>query len=182
MIFEEKEITLKDGRCAVLRSPCGNDAEGVLNLMREASGETEFLVKYPEEWTMSVSDEAKWLENSRSSPYGQNIICIIDEKIVGNCGITFGRGIKQGHIASLGIVIFREYWGLGIGSALIGAVIRSAEERGCEMIELSYIEGNDRGRRLYEKFGFTVVAEIPERYRLRDGTYRSEFVMQKHLK
>ena len=31
MIFEEKKITLKDGRTAILKSPCVEDAEKMLN-------------------------------------------------------------------------------------------------------------------------------------------------------
>ena len=45
MIFEEKTIILKDGRTAILKSPCVEDAEKLLNYIkkscnadREASG------------------------------------------------------------------------------------------------------------------------------------------------
>ena len=49
------------------------------------------------------------------------------------------------------------------------------------LVELEYMEGNERGRRLYEKFGFRIVAEKPNAYRLRDGSMRSEIHMQKYL-
>ncbi len=48
-------------------------------------------------------------------------------------------------------------------------------------MELEFIEGNDRARYLYEKCGFHVVCEKPNAYKLKDGTYRSEFYMQKYL-
>ena len=35
---------------------------------------------------------------------------------------------------------------------------------------------------VYEKFGFRVVAEKPNAFKLKDGTYRSEFYMQKYLR
>jgi len=50
MIFEEKKITLKDGRTAILKSPRVEDAEQLLNYIRKSCGETDFLTRYPEEW------------------------------------------------------------------------------------------------------------------------------------
>ena len=48
--------------------------------------------------------------------------------------------------------------------------------------ELEFIKGNDRARHLYEKFGFRVVSEKPNAFKLKDGTYRNEFYMQKYLR
>ena len=61
-------------------------------------------------------------------------------------------------------------------------LIAAAEERGAEIIELEFVEGNDRAKRLYEKFGFKVVCEKPNAFKLKDGRYRSEFHMQKYLR
>ena len=49
MVYEDTEILLKDGRKALLRSPCEDDAEEMLRFIKKASGETDFLLKYPEE-------------------------------------------------------------------------------------------------------------------------------------
>jgi ribosomal protein S18 acetylase RimI-like enzyme len=57
----------------------------------------------------------------------------------------------------------------------------AAQEKGVILVELEYMEGNERGRRLYEKFGFKIVAEKPNTYRLRDGSMRGEIHMQKYL-
>lgn len=43
MIFEDKPITLKDGRTAILKSPCVEDAEKLLNYIKTSCGETEYL-------------------------------------------------------------------------------------------------------------------------------------------
>ena len=45
MVFQETEFKLKDGRNAVLRSPCENDAMAMLNFIIRASGETEEMRK-----------------------------------------------------------------------------------------------------------------------------------------
>lgn len=50
-----------------------------------------------------------------------------------------------------------------------------------EHLSLSYIEGNDRARGLYEKVGFLEVARIPDVYRLKDGSMRQDIWMMKKL-
>ena len=45
MLFPEKEILLKDGRTALLRTPREEDAEELLEYLRAVSGETEFLTE-----------------------------------------------------------------------------------------------------------------------------------------
>lgn len=43
MIFDEKIIILKNGQNAILKTPCIEDAEMLLNSIKTSSGETEFL-------------------------------------------------------------------------------------------------------------------------------------------
>lgn len=54
-------------------------------------------------------------------------------------------------------------------------------EQGLTQLELEFIEGNERGRHLYEKMGFAVVAEKPNAIRLKDGTTLKEFFIIKEL-
>ncbi len=61
-------------------------------------------------------------------------------------------------------------------------MIDAAKAHGTEIMELEYLEDNERGRRLYEKFGFKTVSERPNATKLRNGTYLSECYVQKHLK
>ena len=45
MIFEEKTIILKDGRTAILKSPCVEDAEKLMNYIKKSCSETDFLAR-----------------------------------------------------------------------------------------------------------------------------------------
>ena len=49
MIIQEIAFTLKDGRPALLRSPRDEDVQGVLDYLYVSAGETEFILRYPEE-------------------------------------------------------------------------------------------------------------------------------------
>lgn len=184
MIFEPKEITLKNGLTAVLKTPEAGDGEKMLNCIKTCCGETEFLVRYPEEWEgMTVEKEEKWIQNCRDSENTLTIACYIDGEVVGNCEINFRGSIKTSHRAVIGISILKKYWGIGIGSHMFRHLIAAAEAHpGTEIVELEFMQGNDRGRALYEKFGFRIVGERPNAYKLKDGSMRSEFLMQKKLK
>ena len=182
MIFQPKEITLKNGKTAILKTPEISDAAKMLAYITKACGETEFLIRYPEEWEgVTVETEEKWVENCRESKNTLAISCFIDGEIAGNCEITFRGGIKTSHRAIIGIAILQKYWNLGIGTAMFREMIALARAWGAEQLELEYIEGNERGVRLYDKMGFRTVAERPRAIRLKDGTYLSEFIMIKDL-
>lgn len=181
MIFDDKNIKLKDGRDAVLRSPMVEDAEKMLDYIKQSCGETDFLARYPEEWNITVEQEKAWINGLRSSPDILAITCYIDGEIAGNCEISFKVGMKVSHRATVAIAVLKNYWNLGIGSAMFDELVAAAKKRGTEIMELDFIEGNDRARHLYEKFGFCVVAEKPNAIKLKDGTYLCEFYMQKCL-
>ncbi|MBQ8497767.1 MAG: GNAT family N-acetyltransferase [Clostridia bacterium] len=183
MIFNEKTITLKNGTIAVLKSPSIGDGEKMLNYIKTACGETDFLLRYPEEWEgFSIENEEKWIKNIRNSNNNLAITCYIDGEVAGNGEISFRMGKKAGHRASLAIAILKKYWGLGIGSAIFEELLAAADARErIEIVELEFIEGNDRAQALYEKFGFSIVCERPNALKLKDGRTVKEIFMQKIL-
>lgn len=181
MIFEEKSIILKNGKTAILKSPCVEDAEKMLNYIKTACGETEFLLRYPEEWEVSIEKEEAWVKRLLAAPDTLAITCYVDGEVAGNCEITFRGGMKTSHRATIAIAILRDFWDLGIGHAMFEELIVAAKDRGTEIMELEFIEGNNRAKHLYEKCGFRVVCEKPNAFKLKDGTYRKEFYMQKYL-
>ena len=181
MIYPTKQITLKNGSTAILRAPEMRDAPALIDLLRIVNAETHFLSSYPEEITLSHEDEERWIEGHRESPLVYDILCEIDGEIVGSCNLLRKKQIKMHHRATVGITVKQKYWNLGIGTAMFREMIELARAWGIEQIELEYIEGNERGIRLYEKMGFRTVAEKPRAIRLRDGTYLSEFIMIRDL-
>lgn len=88
MIFEEKTIILKDGRTAILKSPCVEDAEKLLNYIKKSCSETDFLARYPEEWTTTIGQEEAWVNRLRSAPDTLGITCYVDGEDAGNCEIS----------------------------------------------------------------------------------------------
>ena len=81
MIFKDTEFILKDGRKAILRSPCEGDAEEMLRFITQASGETDFLLRYPEEFDgFPVEKEKAFIRGNCDNPNGMMILCLVPDR------------------------------------------------------------------------------------------------------
>ena len=183
MVFKETRFELKDGREALLRSPCEDDAEEMLHFITKASGETDYLMKYPEEFAnCTLEQEKAFIREDYLSQNGLMIACFVGDRIAGNCQISFRTGIKDRHRASVAIALLQEYWNLGIGTRMFEEMIQIAKKRdGVRQIELDFIEGNSRARGLYEKMGFRITGVKPDAIRMKDGTFVNQYMMLKRL-
>jgi len=68
---------------------------------------------------------------------------------------------KVKHRAEFGISIEKEYYGLGIGTALTKACIECAKTAGYRQLELEVVAENTNAIALYRKFGFTETGRNP---------------------
>lgn len=184
MMIDDVWFQLKDGRKALLRSPKEEDVESTLEYLYVSAGETEFILRYPEECGKYTPEGEKQLfEQKNASPDEAMIMCIVDGKVVGNCGISFFKGLKTRHRASVAIALISEFWNQGIGTRMFQEMIRLAEDReGVMQMELDFVEGNSRARHLYEKMGFRITAIRPNAIRLKDGTLLNEYTMIREIK
>ena len=183
MIFKETTFRLKDDRTALLRSPCEEDAEEMLQYIIKASGETDFLMRFPEEYAnFTLEQEKIFLHEAYNDPNRVMIACLVNGKIAGNCQISFRTGWKDRHRASVAIALLQEFWNIGIGTKMFEEMFRIARERdGVCQIELDFIEGNRRARALYEKMGFRITGVKPDAIRMKDGSFVNEYMMVKKL-
>ena len=184
MVIDDVKFLLKDGREAVLRSPREEDVESTLEYLRTSAGETEFILRYPEECGKYTAEgEKKLFEQKNASPNEAMLMCVVDGRVIGNCEISFYRGMKTKHRATVAIALISEFWNQGIGTKMFEEMIRLAEERE-EVIqmELEFVEGNSRARHLYEKMGFRIAGVHPNAIRLKDGTLLNNYLMIREMK
>lgn len=183
MIVEKKEIILKDGRKAVLRSARDEDIPGMLEYLYISAGETDFILRYPEECGKYTAEGEKELfDRVNASDNEAMIVCLVDGKVAGNCQIVWKTGIKTRHRAQVAIALLKEFWNLGIGTAMFTEMIDIARSNpDIIQMELEFIEGNTRARALYEKMGFRITGVKPNAIRLKDGTLLNEYQMVRKM-
>ncbi len=182
MIVEERRFTLKDGHECLLRSPRPDEAAEFIKYLAETSGETDFMVRYPDEVETNIEYEreklAKLCEDERSFM----IAAYVDGKLAGNCGASamgFQRKIR--HRATFGISIYKWAWGLGLGTLLVGELLAQAKRNGFEQVELDVVSVNERARALYKKMGFVEYGVRRHCFKLDNGRYYDLVMMMKTL-
>ena len=76
MLVSDIRFDLKDGRKAVLRSPKDEDIEGMLEYLYVSAGETEFILRYPEECSKYTPEGEKALfERVNASDNEAMLVC-----------------------------------------------------------------------------------------------------------
>lgn len=182
MIYKEKTITLKNGQTCLLRSPTAKDAEDMLLYLRQTSGETDFMARYADEFSMTVEEECQILSDICADPARIMIAAFIDGRLVANAGFSqCAHYERAAHRLEFGMSIIAAFWGLGIGSALLTELIGAAKTAGFEQLELEVVAENTRAIALYEKFGFVRFGTRPDTFKYRDGRHSACHLMLKKL-
>ncbi len=167
----------------IIRQPKVNDAKDFVYLINRVNQETQYLLQEPDEIKLTSLKEKKLIRGVLADKRQKWFVAECDGKVVGQisvCGIP-GR-TRLAHRADIGISVLKDYWHMGIGTALLQNGIDWAKEYGFEQLELSVISCNTRAISLYEKFGFEIVGTIPNAIKYKDGSYADEYKMVKVLK
>ena len=178
MLYKGKNWRLPDGQEAVLRSGEGRDGIAMLTLWKQVCTETEFLIRYPSEITVTPEEEARILEEALRSPEKYFLMCYVEGKAAGSCQLNRGERLKTRHRGTVGLSLLQEYWGLGLATVMLEEMAVLGRKWGLMQLELSYMEGNDRARRLYERMGYAPVGEMPRAFQLLDGSLKKEIYMR----
>ena len=174
----DKIITLKNGREALLRNGEFADGEAVFVNFNETHAETDYLLSYPDENSFDAQQEAEFLKEKTESPNEIEIVAVVDGVVAGTAGIeAVGAKYKLKHRAELGIAILKEYWGLGIGKALMEACIECAKDAGYTQLELNVVAENERAVSLYKKMGFVEYGRNPRGFNSRVSGYQEVVYM-----
>ena len=104
-------------------------------------------------WTAQMfADEVAQPPGSRLYLVADTVAADGGHATAGYAGMMFVPGGSQADV--LTIAVSASWWGRGIGSALLGALIQAARDRGCAEVFLEVREDNPRARGLYLRRGF----------------------------
>jgi len=166
----------------LIENPSPQDAEELLLYLKQTHQETDFLLREPEELKdMTLEKEEEFIENMNGSESNLFIVARKDGKIIGNLGFTGSTLKRYCHQGEFGMSVLKEYWGQGIGSLLLDALLEWAKDRDITRISLRVDTENTKAIGLYQKFGFTKEGILRRKKRLPDGEYRDEMVMARLL-
>lgn len=175
-------VILKNGMECFLRNGISSDGEAVYENFNLTHGETDYLLSYPDENSFDPEQEGQFLNEKTESTNEIEIIAFVDGNVVGTAGIeAVGTKYKVKHRAEFGISILKEFWGLGIGQALMNACIECARKAGYVQLELNVIADNVRAISMYEKAGFVEYGRNPKGFNSRINGFQEIVYMRLEL-
>lgn len=151
------------------------DATGI-NYIRRMRGVMENILALPSE-TISVSE--KYLSNDDPNRYQFVAVVEKDSKsvVIGTASLHVNSIPRMRHSASLGIMVHKDYQGMGVGERLMKTLIDLADNWLMLIrLELTVFVDNEKAIALYKKMGFEYEGTL-RKAAARDGEYVDEFTM-----
>lgn len=177
-----KTITLKDGRQCVLRNGTEADGQASLDSFILTHEQTDFLLTYPDEISMTAEEQGRFLKEKTESADEIEILALVDGRVAGTAGVeAIHKREKTRHRAEFGVSVDMAYWGLGIGRALTEACIECARKAGYSQFELEVVSDNTAALSLYKSVGFVEYGRNPRAFRSRFTGWQELIYMRLEL-
>ena len=134
---------------------------------------------------LSLTQEKRFLEEQLRKVKSHKSVYLIAETngmVVGTTQIFLNEGRGE-HVGNFGIIIKKGYRGIGLGTFLMGEVIRLAKKRlkpKPKILKLDVFPANKPAIALYKKYKFKKVAVIPKQREYK-GKLHDELVMLLYL-
>lgn len=152
----------------IIREAVPADAEAVIHLLNETATQTGFMTQGEEGLGISVEEEAKELDKLYSSDNNCVLLAVVDEQVIGIASIHGSSKPKIRHIGEIGIVIDKDYWGMGLGRLMMEELLDWANDADVlKRLQLQVQFRNKRARALYESLGFELETVI--KYGVKDN-------------
>ena len=182
MRFNSIIIKDKFDREVVLRSADVSDAAALIEYLKITTGETPYLIREPEEVTITLEQEKDFIESKINAPKELMLVATINGKHIGNCSLMSIAPYKRyAHRCEIAIALYQEYCGCGIGKSMMQIVLDVAKGLGYEQAELEVISDNKGAIAMYQKLGFEKYGTFPNSMRYSDETYADADWMMKKL-
>ncbi len=177
-----KTIVLKNGKSCLVRNAEEFDGKSVLESFNLTHSQTEYLLSYPDENYFTEAQESLFLKKKAESENEIELVAVIDNVVVGTAGVeAIGSKYKIMHRAEFGISVLKEFWGLGIGTALLEACIECARLAGYTQLELNVVSDNEPAIAMYKKAGFIEFGRNPKGFNSRTLGFQELVYMRLEL-
>ena len=146
-----RHVHLDDGRTVRLRRAKPSDAAGMIAHGNAVGAEGIYIMT--ERVRRTVPEEQAAIRNARGEK-GLWLVAESGGKIVGSADVSRGRHRKSRHVGELGIALRKEWRGVGLGRAMMEAMIEWACSARLRKLFLEVFSTNTRAIRLYRGLGF----------------------------
>ncbi|WP_415334535.1 GNAT family N-acetyltransferase [Clostridium perfringens] len=171
-----KSINLKDSKKLILRKPLEYDAENIIKYLNTVN-----LLFGKGEFPLTVEQEKAYISRINQSSNSFMVLGTINNEIVSVAQLSSPNMKRISHNSAIAISVKKDYWNIGIGSAVMEELIKFAKDKGSiKTISLGVKEYNINAIKLYEKYGFKKI-ETHKNYFNIEETYYDEILMDLYI-
>jgi RimJ/RimL family protein N-acetyltransferase len=172
---------LKNGSKLSIRRAVEGDASEIVDMYSRMGAETDNLTFSVDDFYFNDEQERVFIGNLGSRANCLYLVAFVDNKIVANLSFVTSPRKKLEHRGNMGIAVLKDYWGIGIGTALMEYFLKWAQSTDkVKKIDLEVVEANTRAINLYLKYGFKIEGRISRGVYLR-GRYMDIYYMGKTI-
>lgn len=181
-----REVRLKNGAAAEVRPLTAGDVASLWACENAITRAGEGVVRRPDQISPSpgsmVADLTGWIDGSKCGERGAFLVCVPagGGAVMGSATVRRMFPSRIRHVAHLSVGVHPEFQGLGVGRALMEAIIAWAETgegRGVTRLDLDVFAVNHRAVGLYRSLGFEIEGTRRDFVRFEDGTFSDDHVM-----
>jgi RimJ/RimL family protein N-acetyltransferase len=161
-----------------VRNLTTKDIYEFMALTKYIDSETDFLGSDPSD------KRASHMQIISSIKSGRQIIMVAATKdgLIGHIGAFWrrGQGSRLKHCMNVGLGVAKDFWGMGVGNAMMDAVENKAKALGIVRMELDVMQHNVAAIALYKKRGYLIEGTKQKSIKI-GSTYIDEHLMAKIL-
>lgn len=174
--------SLKDGRTLLVRVAAPEDVEGYNALVRQATSDINAVTELDEVAQGCAARESK-IRAALENPQELLLVAECESLLVGELSFSAPSLRRVAHRGCLGIYVDSGFRGLGVGEALIRALLAwAAAHPLIEKVRLGVLSTNPGAFRLYQRLGFVEEARRTREFRMPGGIYADDILMARYVK
>jgi ribosomal protein S18 acetylase RimI-like enzyme len=159
------------------------DALPSLALQREVLAEDRWFVSRADELLVTLDQREAFVARAASSPTERFLVARLpDVRVAGWLQLDVVPLRRLMHVGRVEVLVAAPFRGMGVGKALLDAVIADARAGGVlRKLSLAVFADNPRAIAIYASCGFVEEGRRRGEVRMEDGTARDDVLMALHL-
>ncbi|MCG8570859.1 MAG: GNAT family N-acetyltransferase [Spirochaetes bacterium] len=165
----------------MIREATGDDAENMLLYLRQVAKESDFFAFTAKEAEIFLEEEQAIITNLKESKNSVFLVAERKKQLIGILIFKGGKYQRIEHSGEFSLSVVKEYWGKGVGPALLEYLLNWAKENSLiKKINLKVRFDNYAAIKLYRKYGFNEEGTIAREY-LINGVFYEALLMGKNI-
>jgi ribosomal protein S18 acetylase RimI-like enzyme len=175
-------VTTKNDTEVLIRTGQLDDAKAILDIQRDIISENEYWIATADEFNKTITQQRDSIQKILESERETIIIAEVNGKVVGWLEFESQTRKKISHTGSFGIMIHKDYRGMGIGRMLINELLKWAEKNPLiEKVSLGVFSTNHRAISLYKSMGFEEEGRRIKEIKMNENEYIDDVLMYKFV-